>query len=622
MKDRLQTLEVPLPLGGLNNTDDETSVPPNILVKALNVEGDRTGIRTRDGYSSYSISGLSGSDYEEGTFFFRNSSGTEILLTKVGADLYQESTVGVFASKYGSLSIGHPMNFVAMVDLVINMDGFNVALKSDGSNTRILEVVAPTVAPSTGLDGAAGNLTGDYQYKITFVSEKGAETNGGPGSIILATAADIVDITNIATGSAEVASRKIYRTEAGGSVFYYLATISDNTTTTYDDNIADVNLGTDVVPYNHDAPPDRLSFPTVYKEYLFGVPFAHPGRLYFSHQTYPEIFNGAEGTGYYIIVGLNDGENIIGVKTLRGSLFVFKDKSTWPVVGGSPDDFRTAIQPLSSSIGLYHRSLSYVDVGGGDAIIGLGYDGLFLFDGYAYKNIGYQPQVGINIQNFIDGLDKNRLKWATGFNWVKKQQYRCAVTESGWAYNNKEIIWDYRRNRIFISDIKRNSAVIKNNIVLIGSSTPNGKIYQMGGLNDDGVAIDVNAEWPWWSVGKLFKVKFDRLNIDTTLQGNYSITSTIYVDYNSTAYSMSLAGSGYWGTTAWTTSTGTYMAKIPLDIVGDDAVSLGSVACKLKLTHTGLNEPFSTNGLTLYYQTTKELASIGPEVTVNGSMGT
>ena len=39
-------------------------------------------------------------------------------------------------------------------------------------------------------------------------------------------------------------SRKIYRTLGGGTIFKLVATLSDNTTTTYSDNIADGSLGT------------------------------------------------------------------------------------------------------------------------------------------------------------------------------------------------------------------------------------------------------------------------------------------------------------------------------------------------------------------------------------------
>jgi uncharacterized phiE125 gp8 family phage protein len=50
-------------------------------------------------------------------------------------------------------------------------------------------------------------------------------------------------VSGIPLGGASVTARKLYRTAAGGSTYLLLATIADNTTTTYTDNIADASLG-------------------------------------------------------------------------------------------------------------------------------------------------------------------------------------------------------------------------------------------------------------------------------------------------------------------------------------------------------------------------------------------
>jgi hypothetical protein len=55
-----------------------------------------------------------------------------------------------------------------------------------------------------------------------------------------------VAMTGIALGPTGTTSRKIYRTTAGGSQLKLLATIADNTTTTYTDAIADGSLGANV----------------------------------------------------------------------------------------------------------------------------------------------------------------------------------------------------------------------------------------------------------------------------------------------------------------------------------------------------------------------------------------
>ncbi len=64
-----------------------------------------------------------------------------------------------------------------------------------------------------------------------------------------------VELTAIPLGGALVTSRKLYRTTAGGSTYLLLATLADNTTTTYTDNIADASLGAAAPSTNTTADP-------------------------------------------------------------------------------------------------------------------------------------------------------------------------------------------------------------------------------------------------------------------------------------------------------------------------------------------------------------------------------
>ena len=104
---------------------------------------------------------------------------------------------------------------------------------------------APTVALAS--PAAAGNVDdGAHRYRVTFVTADG-ETEGGTisDSVTVAdkTVNGQVELTDIPTGGAAVTSRELYRTEAGGTDYLALATIADNSTTTYTDNIADASLG-------------------------------------------------------------------------------------------------------------------------------------------------------------------------------------------------------------------------------------------------------------------------------------------------------------------------------------------------------------------------------------------
>jgi len=78
---------------------------------------------------------------------------------------------------------------------------------------------------------------------LTFFTH-GLESTGAaaPGSNT-ATGFQQIAVAGIAIGPANTTARKVYRTAAGGSTLQFVATIADNTTTTYVDATADGSLG-------------------------------------------------------------------------------------------------------------------------------------------------------------------------------------------------------------------------------------------------------------------------------------------------------------------------------------------------------------------------------------------
>lgn len=106
----------------------------------------------------------------------------------------------------------------------------------------------PSAAPTVALAGVAGNVTaGEHRYRVTFVNADGESDAGEISAAVTTSASDgQVSISDIPTGDDTVTARRLYRTKVGGSVFYRLTTLADNTTTTYTDNTADGSLGDDV----------------------------------------------------------------------------------------------------------------------------------------------------------------------------------------------------------------------------------------------------------------------------------------------------------------------------------------------------------------------------------------
>ncbi|MFA5131422.1 MAG: hypothetical protein WC467_03265 [Patescibacteria group bacterium] len=120
----------------------------------------------------------------------------------------------------------------------------------NGSYNIALGSGADYLSPGTGsLALAAGsNLgVGPYYYRVSFVLSIGETNSGHLGSINTTSGNQAVNLSAIPTytGPYLCTARKIYRTKSGvyGKGPYYLvATINDNSTTTYSDTTADASL--------------------------------------------------------------------------------------------------------------------------------------------------------------------------------------------------------------------------------------------------------------------------------------------------------------------------------------------------------------------------------------------
>lgn len=126
----------------------------------------------------------------------------------------------------------------------------------DASNQEPAPGIIAAALPGTPVAGNVDN--GAHRYRATFVTADG-ETDGGTVSAAVTVADKSVNgkvsLTAIPLGGALVTSRKLYRTAAAGSTYLLLATIADNSTTTYTDNIADASLGAGVPSTNTTSDP-------------------------------------------------------------------------------------------------------------------------------------------------------------------------------------------------------------------------------------------------------------------------------------------------------------------------------------------------------------------------------
>lgn len=109
----------------------------------------------------------------------------------------------------------------------------------------------PTPPTVTKVDGG-GNLTGSYEYIVTYLSSSG-ETLPSDISQIIAVSAGTVTLNVISRGGPGCTGRRIYRDRNGAGDYRLVTVISDNTTTTFVDNVADATIAGAQTPPTTDS---------------------------------------------------------------------------------------------------------------------------------------------------------------------------------------------------------------------------------------------------------------------------------------------------------------------------------------------------------------------------------
>lgn len=265
----------------------------------------------------------------------------------------------------------------------------NIVVDVTDITTRLLSIAGPTTGANLA-EGASGNLSGTYRYKFTFAILDGDDVvTESPFSTVsspLTVASKQIDLSSIDTsGTAGVNARRIYRTTNGGTDYFLLATISDNSTTTYSDNTSDYDLA--LLPSADDLgnPPgvdsaDYLRLLVAWKDRLWGSPNSDPDVVYFTENR--KIYAWAS---FNQITVKPVGQDLYGVTAFmarRDDLLIGRRRALWMLRGTSPADF-TMIQvaegigPVGQDCAIVVRDVAYF----------LAEDGLYEYGPEGIKNL-------------------------------------------------------------------------------------------------------------------------------------------------------------------------------------------------------------------------------------------
>jgi len=238
--------------GGVDEFHDPADIADNKFQSALDIHIDGGKVLSRPSKRVW-FNGMGATI--NGMHEYIDDTGTSRILVHAGTNLYTTTDSAKTSIESGLTS--ENVHFHTHKGLAY-FNGASTQKKVNGAVVESVGLAAPAAAPTVAA-GAAGALTGSYAYKITFAIEDGSgikeyESNPSDFSTSVSLTSEKADLTSIPTSAdTRVNARYIYRTSAGGSDPFYVGKISDNTTTTYTDNLADVALG-DLVETNHGVP--------------------------------------------------------------------------------------------------------------------------------------------------------------------------------------------------------------------------------------------------------------------------------------------------------------------------------------------------------------------------------
>ena len=289
---------------------------------------------------------IGGSDGVDGIYQFRYINSSSVLVKEnivvVGGNVVVNAVDSITSAStiYSGLTAGHKCTFAVLNDQLFISNGYdNILVYKDISGTPYVKEMGAPLAQNLG---AAGVLTGAYYYAMTYVVN-GVELITGTISNTVNPVSNSITLT-LPVGPTDTDERKIYRTEAGGTDLKLVATISDNTTTTYVDNIADGSLGADMASVNSAAP--KPQFISVKEERLIGVGnTARPNYFYASETEVEVLFN---TIGVTDVSGQgNDNTSLTGMALDYDQIVVFSEVTVYLITLGTA----TTVKQTNSNVG-------------------------------------------------------------------------------------------------------------------------------------------------------------------------------------------------------------------------------------------------------------------------------
>ncbi len=323
-----------------------------------------------------------------------------------------------------------------------------ITANTDGSRTENIitaDLGAPFAEQNTGANLDASSW---YQYKIQGTNGSTTWYSEAVSNPILtgSTVRDIT-LTDIPLFPSGTTSRSIYRTEGqanraalSGATFKLVASVANNTATTYNDAVADGSLTTAWSTSGKSAlTPPIAKFVTLHKDRLFlaNAPNLN-SYIYWSYPFRSDIFSASD----YDYVRIDDGDEITGQIEMLGKLVYFKTNSITNFETQSTDDTKWPFYTYSFTGCPAPYSIANSPLG----VFYLGWDGIYIYTGEESQLVSDVVTASIR-----DILASNRNE-VVGTYFQGEYQLAYTSDKSGSSDNNVVMVLDTVRDSYVLDD--------------------------------------------------------------------------------------------------------------------------------------------------------------------------
>ena len=297
-----------------------------------------------------------------------------------------------------------------------------------------------------------------WQYKITYVNERGQESESSEASNV----AMFLNGTgkwnqhgktfvtvHLSRGPSECVARRIYRSrnlyDSNGSMvsmgastrFYFLKEIQDNMTEMFVDGHPDTSLGSLLATRQLGKFPPGTRFLGSFKNTMFAAGGTN-NTVYFSAPNFPESFPDRN----VLHIGDDDGGPITGMRATKNALVVFKSRGIYLIKGNPFDGF--SAQTLNKDIGCW--APNSIAEAPGLGLIFLSERHVCLLEG-ALENTGTITNIvklSTEIPNQMEKLNTSAAVRAVGAVYLKDNEYWLSIPTQGSSKNNLLMVYHYK----------------------------------------------------------------------------------------------------------------------------------------------------------------------------------